>query len=180
MATIKERYEQEKHDFEEVLAGRFFTEDKKSLLTKNEAKFIKDAIPSIDYMLMIMKGDVILPKESENEKSSWGKVLSYLKGSIVNIVMAEHILYGKWSNIANNFYSGYYDFFFSDDDADESDTEFSHDVHSVDVYSDGNESDVDFFGVMDDSAEDDDMDYCSGDCSDSSDCCGDCCDCRDI
>ena len=108
MATLKERLEQEKCDFEKALKGEFIKSNGESLNIMNiQAKFIQDAIPSINYMLMILNGDVILPNENESVNTSWGKVFEWMQGSIVNITMAETIVYGKWGNVTDCFKSMY-------------------------------------------------------------------------
>ena len=100
MATIKEQLEQKKHDFQKCLDGDFFrSTGERVVLTEAQAKIIKNAIPSIDYMLWIFKGDVRIPGENEDSKSNWGKVAEWMMESQVNIALAEAILYGKWKEI---------------------------------------------------------------------------------
>ena len=111
MATLKERLEKEKYDFDKALKGEFTQSNGERLEIMNvQKKFIQDAIPSIDYMLMILKGDVVLPKENESVDTSWGKVFEWMQGSLVNITMAETIVYGKWEKVTDCFKCMYMSF----------------------------------------------------------------------
>jgi len=115
MATVKERYEVERFEFQEALEGRFVVDGAVLELTKPQAEFVRNAIPSIDYVLRFLRGEVTLPKEDEEITSHSGS-FGFLTGSFLNIAMAENIVYGRWGNVNalyevegynNNQVSGY-------------------------------------------------------------------------
>ena len=192
MATLKERLEQKKRDFEKVLKGEFLKPNGERLeLINIQAKFIKDAIPSIDYMLMILDGKVVLPKENEYEDSSCGKVFGWMQGSLVNITIAETIVYGKWSNVTDYFkcmYMSFADYVNELYDNDDTDTDSyladeGNDACDVNKEDKTNEcksgvSLADEVNEASSEEEDDDCRYCGehGDCCDCLDVPNDCCD----
>lgn len=190
MATIKEQLEQEKLDFQKALEGEFIKSNGKRLVMMNvQRKFVEDAIPSIEYMLMILSGKVVLPREDENLDTSWGKVFCWMQGSIVNITMAETILYGKWTNVTDCFKCMYMSLADQvnescddkdyDDNYDSDDFSLTDDVNALNEVDDATEeinfaSTVSFADEVNGTCnDDDDDDYYTGGLVD-------CCDCRDI
>ena len=131
MATLKERLMQEKHDFEQVLRGEFIKNGEKLTLMNVQEKFIQDAIPSIEYMLKILNGDVVLPKEDEDMDTSLGKVFAWMQGSIVNITMAETLVYGNWKNVTECFKSMYMSLADEVNKAEDDDNDYDYYCHYV-------------------------------------------------
>ena len=186
MATLKERLEQEKRDFEKVLKGEFLKPNgERPELINIQAKFIKDAILSIDYMLMILEGKVVLPKENEDEDSSYGKVFGWMQGSLVNITIAETIVYGKWSNVTDYFkcmYMSFADYVNELYDNDDTDTDSyladeaneACDVNKEDK-TDECKSAVSLADEVNEASSEEEDDYCRY-CGEH----GDCCDCLDV
>jgi len=165
MSTIKQRLEQEKIDFGKALNGEFTLSDGKKLRLMNvQRKFVEDAIPSIDYMLAILNGDVVLPKGNENMGTSLGKAFCWMQGSIVNITMAETIVYCEWANVTDCFKCMYMNL---------ADYVNELNIHeNYDVGDDGNDDDEDYDDYL--------TMHPSNRCRDDVDCdegiC-DCCDC---
>ena len=91
--TIRNLAESEKQAFEEALK-------KDDFFSVEEKKFIKDAISSWDYVLAFMEGAKALPSPDDDVTSREGKRWGYLRGSILNIVLAENLVLGEWSNLA--------------------------------------------------------------------------------
>jgi hypothetical protein len=90
--TIRNLAESEKQAFEEAL--------KKDEFSVEEKKFIKDAISSWDYVISFMSAERQLPTPDDDVSSREGKRWGYIRGSILNIVLAENLVLGEWSNLA--------------------------------------------------------------------------------
>ncbi|MBQ3409653.1 MAG: hypothetical protein IJH12_10685 [Clostridia bacterium] len=185
MATLKERLEQEKQDFEKVLKGEFLKPNgKKPELINIQAKFIEYAIQSIDYMLMILEGKVVLPKVNEDEDTSWGKVFHWMQGSIVNITMAEAFVYGQWTDFTDCFKCMYMSLAdYVNESVDEEANDNNDDYGLADEVNTASyvdekvkiidcESESGLADVVNEDDDDDDCRYCGEH--------GDCCDCFDI
>jgi hypothetical protein len=89
--TIRTLAESEKKAFQEALQLKEYTDEEK--------KFISDAISSWDYVLAFMEGAKALPSPDDDVTSREGKRWCYLRGSILNIVMAENLVLGQWGNL---------------------------------------------------------------------------------
>ena len=90
--TIRNLAESEKQAFEEALKTDKFSVEEK--------KFIKDAISSWDYVISFMEAERQLPTPDDDVSSREGKRWGYIRGSILNIVLAENLVLGEWSNLA--------------------------------------------------------------------------------
>ena len=89
--TIRALAESEKAAFTEALKDDAFAPEEK--------KFISDAISSWDYILAFMEGTKSLPTPDTDVSTREGKRWDYLRGSVLNIVMAENLVLGQWKNL---------------------------------------------------------------------------------
>lgn len=101
--TIKEMLANEYADFGAALEGKFEIDGARLVLNRQERVFVKDARDSIGYILQVLDHEVLLPSSEEDVNSDWGQVYGYFRGSVLNLVMAEYLVYGQWSNIEGIF-----------------------------------------------------------------------------
>ena len=101
--TIKEMLANEYADFGAALEGKFEIDGARLVLNRQERVFVKDARDSIGYILQVLDHEVLLPSSDEDVNTDWGAVYGYFRGSILNVVMAEYLVYGQWSNIEGIF-----------------------------------------------------------------------------
>ena len=119
-------------DFVFAINGRLLNDAGEIIkLTPKEARFVEDAISSIDYVVSILTGQLKMPSAYDDVNSPAGQVFGYLQGSMLNITMAENILYKKWGNVnalyecegnANTDEDGYDTSCFDDDKHDDGTT----------------------------------------------------------
>jgi len=100
---IREMLENEYQDFTAALEGKFKVGSCRLELNRSEKVFVMDARDSIAYILSVLDGEVVLPSSEEDCETNWGQVFGYFKGSVLNLVMAEYLVYGQWTNIETVF-----------------------------------------------------------------------------
>ena len=85
--TLERKLTKKRILFQEAMRDIVYTDEQRVVF--------QNAIDSVNYIIAIYAGQVLLPSLNEDSQSDWGMVHEWMSGSFRNIQLAENILNGN-------------------------------------------------------------------------------------